>query len=81
MRPFKITNKIFLKVIRKEYDCPGVCNPGGYNVSMCDQMVTSEIREWFHTRFVQKAQEIIGIWTKHEWNYSLILRVNRLITF
>ena len=67
--------------MRKEYDCPGVLSPGGCNVNMCNQMVTCKISEWFHTRFVQKAQEIIGIWTKCERNYSLILRVNHLITY
>ena len=45
---------------------------------MCNQMVTSEIREQFHARFVQILIMIIiiiiiiRIWTKRAWNYSLI---------
>ena len=41
-------------------------------------MVTSEIREWFHARFVQILIIIViiiiimRIWTKRAWNYSLI---------
>ena len=40
-----------------------------HSISMCNQMVTSEIREKFHARFVQiliisQAREIIRIWTK-----------------
>ena len=38
-----------------------------------NQMVMSEI--WV------KAREIIRIWTKRKWNYSLILRVYHLITY
>ena len=45
-------------------------------------MVTSEIREKFHARFVQiNAREIIRIWTKRKWNYSLISQVYHLITY
>ena len=36
-------------------------------ISMCNQVVTSEIREKFHARFVQiNAREIIRIWTKRK---------------
>ena len=42
-------------------------------IGMCNQMVTSEIREWFHTRFIR-------IWTKLKWDYSLISWVYQLIT-
>ena len=37
-------------------------------------MVTSEIREWFHARFVQILiiSGVIRIGTKRKWNYSLI---------
>ena len=40
----------------------------GY-ISMCNRMV------------MRKAQEIITIWTKRVWNYSLISRVYHLITY
>ena len=36
-------------------------------------MMTSEIRELFHARFVQIL--------KRKWNYSLISRVYHLITY
>ena len=56
---------------------------GHARITMCSQMVNSEIREYFHLRFVQirKAREIIRIWTKRKWNYSLISRVYHLITY
>ena len=44
-------------------------------------MVTSEIREWSHPRFVQFLMRIIRFWTKHKWNYSPISRVYHLITY
>ena len=52
-------------------------------IRTCNQMVTSEIRQSFHARFVRilKAREIIRIWTKRKWNYFLISRVYHLITF
>ena len=48
---------------------------------LCNQLVTSEIREWSHARFVQFLMRIIRFWTKHKWNYSLISRVYHLITY
>ena len=48
---------------------------------LCNQLVTSEIREWSHVRFVQFLMRIIRFWTKHKWNYSLISRVYYLITY
>ena len=38
-------------------------------------MVTSEIREWFHARFVQILiiSGVIRICKKRKWNYSLII--------
>ena len=47
-------------------------------LSMCNQIVTSEIREKFHARFVQIIRII---WTKRKRNYSLISRVYHLITY